>query len=183
MKMLFGKYWWLVPAAIVIILALAVVVQYTKDTSEVAEWVFKFLSDWAVILSATAGLLVVFGALLAIRENRRSEARRKIRQWAEECLKHFDEISIAIYRTDGPIVIKGLDIYSDLRRLEVPGKSAYSSANILGEETRKKTKAALGKLHEVIIAFKKRDENVWGEMPKVAQSFSELIDYLSKKEL
>jgi hypothetical protein len=110
------------------------------------------------------------------------EARLKITKWAEECLQHFDEINIKIYGTDYPM-IKSLDIFSDLKRLEAPGKSAYSSAKILDEETQTKTKVALDKLCEVILAFRKRDNNVWREMPKVVESFSELIDCLSKKEL
>jgi len=112
----------------------------------------------------------------------KDESLEKINEWAEECLKYFNEISIKIHGTDLP-TIKSLEIYSDLQRLEAPGKLAYSSANILDEDARKKTKNALDKLHEVTIAFRNRDNHVWGKMPKVVESFSELIDYLSKEEL
>ena len=101
MKRIFGKNWWFILVIFFVIVGFAAGLQYFRETNSLAEWVFEFLNDWAVILSATAGLLVVFSALLAIRENRRSEARRKIRQWAEEILlnlnkKDTEEQSLAL---------------------------------------------------------------------------------------
>ena len=148
------------------------------------------LFSWRTLAEiAGAVFLLWLGSRLRRRESKeerkataKKEAKSKITEWAEDCLKHFDEIVIKIHGTDYP-VIKSLDIYSDLKRLEVPGKSACNSANILDEEAQEKTRAAFDKLRETIKAFKNRDNNVWREMPEVVKSFSKLTDYLSKKEL
>ena len=91
MKRIFGKNWWFILVIFFVIIGFAIVLQYLRESNGVAEWIFKFLSDWAVILSATVGLLVVVSALLAIQENRRAEARRKIRKWAEDILLNLDK--------------------------------------------------------------------------------------------
>ena len=76
MRHLFRKYWYAI-LIVIIILTLAVLVQYTKDTNDVAKWVFTFLKEWAVILSAVGTLLLAWIALWTIRERRRSNAAQK----------------------------------------------------------------------------------------------------------
>ena len=75
MRRFFGKYWWVIPIAIIVILVLAVVVQFTKDTNGVAEWVFNFLKEWAVILGAAVTLLLVIVAFITLKTT--TEQRRK----------------------------------------------------------------------------------------------------------
>ncbi len=89
MKAWFIKYSWLLIIALVIILA--VLVQNTKDIFAISKWVFDFLNDWALILSAAIMLLLAIAAFRAISENRAEraeQARRlgllRIRNWAEE---------------------------------------------------------------------------------------------------
>jgi len=86
MKRLFRKYCYVVLIA-VIVLTLAVVVQYTKNTNDVASWVFNFLKDWAVILSAIGAFLLAGIALFTILRERRSKAAQKINTWASDSLK------------------------------------------------------------------------------------------------
>lgn len=101
--MLFGKYWWLIPVAIVTILALAMVVQHTKDTSDIAKWVFVFLDEWSMVLSASATLLLAFTAFWAIMDNRRvrtADRREKllndIQNWAESGIVAIAPASLQI---------------------------------------------------------------------------------------
>ena len=147
------------------------------------------LFNWGTLLGFVFAVILLWLGSILRRSEKKEErkasakinAKSQITTWAEECLKYFNEISIKIYGTDFPI-IKSLEIYSELQRFEAPGKSAYSSANVLDSDVREKTKAALEKLHEVTLAFRKRDNTVWGKMPAVVSNFSELINYLSKQE-
>ena len=147
------------------------------------------LFNWGTLFGFVfAVILLWLGSLFRSSERKEERkasakinAKSQITTWAEDCLKNFNEIRIKIYGTDFP-TLKSLDIYSDLQRLEAPGKSAYSCSNILGKDVRQKTKVALDNLHKAIVAFKNRDETVWSIMPTVESSFSELVEHLSKKE-
>lgn len=52
-----------------------------------SEEVFAFLSDWAIVLSATTALLLVIATFTAIRENRRIGALNRIRVWATDAMR------------------------------------------------------------------------------------------------
>jgi len=83
---LFRKYWYVI-LIVVIILALAVVVQYTKDTNDVARWVFSFLKEWAVIFGAVGALLLAVIAFWTIFRERRSKLANEINIWAKNSLR------------------------------------------------------------------------------------------------
>jgi len=134
--MLFGKYWWLVPVAIVIILALAVVVQYTKDTNDIAEWIFNFLKEWAVILSASIAVVLVIATLMAVRENRRTQALDRIRVWAENVLQ------ILV----GPG--KGTEKDKKFQALWVGSYSISADARFIGGNLKVRTGEAITKLNK-----------------------------------
>lgn len=149
----------------------------------------ELLSTRTLVEIGVATFLIWFTHFLTVRRRRserkeerevetKSDAVSQITNWSEECLKYFNEISIKIHATDGPI--KSRDIFSELQRLEVPGELAYSRANILGTQIRQKTKTALDNLREARLAFRNRDDDVWSKMPTVVSSFSDLIASLSK---
>ncbi len=84
MRTIIGKYWWLIPLGVTIIIILAVLVQLFKETNTLAGWIFNFLQDWATILSASITFMLLVAAFYAFRENRRNQALNRIRNWAEE---------------------------------------------------------------------------------------------------
>jgi len=92
---LFRKYWYVI-LTVVIILALAAVVQYTKDTNDVARWVLNFLKEWAVILSAAGTFLLAGIALWIIMSGRRSKVANELYTWARKSLSliAIDEVEV-----------------------------------------------------------------------------------------
>jgi hypothetical protein len=74
------------------------------------------LFSWRTLGEIIGGLLLLWlGSRLRRSERKeerkataKKEAISKITNWAEECLKQFNEISIKIYATDFPIKSKEL---------------------------------------------------------------------------
>lgn len=83
---LLRRFWPIIPI-VVIVIGLAVVVQIFKESCWLATWLFSFLNDWAIIIGATATVILATAAFatvfIAIRENRRTSALDRIRSWAE----------------------------------------------------------------------------------------------------
>ncbi len=86
MRDIFGKYWRRYLIVIAAILVTAVLIHIFKSTNCIAAWLFSFVNSWAAALSASAAVLLVITALLAIRENRRIRDLNTVRSWAENAI-------------------------------------------------------------------------------------------------
>jgi len=70
-KKWFPKHWLPTLIALVItVICFAALVQIFKETNCIANWLFNFLNDWALVLSASVTLLLATAAFWAIRESR-----------------------------------------------------------------------------------------------------------------
>ena len=72
---------------LVILVAIAILIQIFRQTNFVAAWIFNFVNDWATSLSAMAGVFIIFMAWITIQESRRNEALKRIRAWAKETIR------------------------------------------------------------------------------------------------
>ena len=158
MKRIFGKNWWFILVIFFVIVGFAAGLQYFRETNSVAEWIFKFLSDWAVILSATVGLLIVISALLAIQENRRSEARRKIRKWAED-------IVLNLYKKDTEEQILELTSLWYIRG------SIFYDSKFLGDPIVSKVRATLYAFFEYFFRTLPKKDKLYTKDGKPKQMF------------
>jgi len=70
---------------IVIILGFAIWVQFSKQTNCFARWVFDFLTQWAIVLSAAVTLMLAIGAFWNISDTRHF-------RYVESITKSLDEI-------------------------------------------------------------------------------------------
>jgi hypothetical protein len=91
------KYWSYI-VTIIILLVLAVVVQVFKDENVIAGWIFGFISDWSVIISAVFTLALALAAFISIKEIRKDRRRNRnailmgrIRNWALSLIEFFRE--------------------------------------------------------------------------------------------
>ena len=148
MRNLFGKYWPVIPICIALILCAAVLVQIFKLSNWVANWLFNFVNDWAIILSASITLLLAVAALWAISETRRirSEDRKlevkrhallMVRKWVQKCqellllnAQYSDE-----YRRVDNAMNKTLEKIQDAKmELVIMGEEMLKSAVELGAD-------------------------------------------------
>jgi hypothetical protein len=91
------KYWrYILP--IIILLVLAVIVQVFKEENIIAAWIFGFISDWSVIISAVFTLVLALAAFISIKEIRKDRRRNRnmilmgrIRNWALSLIEFFRE--------------------------------------------------------------------------------------------
>jgi len=97
MPMALRKYWSYI-VTIIILLVLAVVVQVFKDENVIAGWIFGFISDWSVIISAVFTLALALAAFISIKEIRKDRRRNRnailmgrIRNWALSLIEFFRE--------------------------------------------------------------------------------------------
>lgn len=68
-------------------IALAIVIELTKETSSFSAWVFSFVTNWSGVLSAVAALIMAIAAFATIRESRQSKSSNKIQTWADKTFK------------------------------------------------------------------------------------------------
>lgn len=85
------KILWIMGIAFIIFIAFAILVQLTRDCIELSGWVFIFLDDWAIILSASAAFLLFIAAIWNVFDNRDTRRKEKqerllkeIMQWATD---------------------------------------------------------------------------------------------------
>ena len=71
----------------IIAFASAIIIQFLKDSNEIAKWLFTFVNDWAPALGATAVIALIITFLWNLRENRREKARRVIYNWTKDAMK------------------------------------------------------------------------------------------------
>jgi len=65
------RFWLPITIVIVIILGFAIWVQFSKETNWFAKWVFDFLAQWAIVLSAAVTLMLAMAAFWNISDTRR----------------------------------------------------------------------------------------------------------------
>ena len=114
LRSLFGRYWALYLASVVVIgsVAVTVLVQIFRFANGPAQWFFNYISkwtvassafnfiiDWAETLSIAAAISVVIAVLMEIRETRRKRALIRIHNWARDAIVKLTsdsrEISVA----------------------------------------------------------------------------------------
>lgn len=83
------RFWLPITIGVVIILGFAIWVQFSKGTNCFAEWVFDFLTQWAIVLSATVTLMLAIAAFWNVSDTRHfryvesiSKSLDEIRSWA-----------------------------------------------------------------------------------------------------
>ena len=114
---------------ILIVLLSTVLVQITKDTNAFALWVFIFVGDWAVPLSAAAAVAIAAMALRTFRENRIATARLEVRGWARESLESLTVVSEQQTPTQ-----ERENLEKRLRNIRAASVVALSSARPLGSD-------------------------------------------------
>lgn len=79
------RFWLSITILIVIILGFAIWVQFNKETNCFAGWVFNFLQQWAIAISAAVTLLLALAAFWSISDTRHF-------RYVESITKSLDEV-------------------------------------------------------------------------------------------
>lgn len=79
------RFWLPLTIGIVIIIGFAIWVQFSKETNCFAKWVFDFLTQWAIVLSAAVTLMLALAAFWNISDIRHF-------RYVESITKSLDEI-------------------------------------------------------------------------------------------
>ncbi|MDD4859558.1 MAG: hypothetical protein PHR56_05070 [Dehalococcoidales bacterium] len=105
MKKLFGQRWYFIIIVVIVVLGTAILVQNFKSNNCFAKWLFNFLNDWAMVLSAFATLLLAFVTVWTLREGRRSVLGNRLNEWAR---KHLVSLNS---KSEAPAINKSKEMY------------------------------------------------------------------------
>lgn len=64
------RFWFPIAIGIVVILGFAIWVQLCKETNFFAKWAFDFVTQWAIVLSASVTLILAFATFWVISDTR-----------------------------------------------------------------------------------------------------------------
>jgi len=83
------RFWIPVTILIIVVLGFAICIQLNKETCRFAGWVFDFLQQWVIVLSAAVTLLLALAAFWSISDTRHfryvesiTESLDEVRSWA-----------------------------------------------------------------------------------------------------
>lgn len=172
MRMLLGKYWPLYLAVIITILVSTVLVQIFKSTNFVAAWLFNFVNDWAAALSATAAVLLIITAFMAIRENRRTRSLDKIRSWAEDAIT-----LLYLPSTEEIPLVKWSELEKKLKTILARSVSPLAISESFGGDLEKKVKKASAKLTGLVKTVDHADKFT-AAIPSVEELLKDLVEVL-----
>ena len=131
---IFRAYWKGIVIPFCIVLVIAITIQWFKDDFVFSKWLFEFLSDWAIVLSAFVTFLLAFSAFVAISNDRHQRnIDRKlaiiadIRKWAEFAIEEVRNIP-------DPISSNPREAETHVRNVASKALSVMIEANNLGGE-------------------------------------------------
>ena len=164
-----------------IVLLSALLIQITKDTNAFARWLFDFISDWAVPLSAGAAVVIAALALRAFQENRRATARLEIRAWAKEALEN-----LATQEGHEIPMQERAELEKVLQSIEAGSFSAQGAARYLDSKVESKVRKAIATLSTSLITLEQSKGSFDGvtrgianAVERVKSTLKEVIDIAS----
>lgn len=182
MASLFGKYWPLYLASVVIILvwviaAIVVQLQLFKETNWLATWLFKFVYDWAAPLSTSAAILLIIAVFMTIRETRRRRVLDRIRTWASNAIT----LLMAPSTEESP-ALKVAELNAKFQAIKVGSTKVLAGSKQIGRELNDKVEKAVSSVLEHHDAFSKGDTtfDVTVKTPILLKELREVINYASK---
>ncbi len=163
------KYWHVI-LIVVIILPLAVVVQYTKDTNDITRWVFNFLKEWAVIFGAVGALLLAVIAFWTIFRERRSKLANELYTWAKNSLRLI--LTSGETGTEQQIFDK---LQSNLSMIHSEALVLIVDAAKFSDSVLEKVKSVISKCQDgtQLNATMENFEEAWQKLKKIAESIDE----------
>ena len=182
MASLFGKYWPLFLAGVVVILvsviaAIAVQLQLFKETNWLAIWLFKFVDDWAAPLSASAAILLIIAVFMTIRETRRRRVLDRIRTWASNAITLLKAPS-----TEESPALKVAELNAKFQAIKVGSTQILADSKQIGRELNDRVEKAVSSVLEHQDAFSKGDTtfDITVKTPTLLKELREVISYVSK---
>jgi len=150
---------------VIIILSFAIIIQLFKGCSDLANWVFKFVNDWAPALSATIAVTLIVTFLWNLRENRRERARIALYSWAK----------------DVPMVLISSRDKKDFDDIFKRGGTLLFDADSLGKKFKKALLESIDAIGDcrAAVAEGKLDE-LDKKMPNTLDLLSRLSEYIIK---
>jgi len=170
MRDIFGKYWHKYLIVIAAILVAAVLIHIFRSTNCIAAWLFSFVDGWAAALSASAAILLVITALLAIRENRRTRDLDTVRSWAENAI-----MFLYIPSSEEIPLMKWSQLEIKLKTIMAKGVGVLAIAEKSGGDFEKNVKKASARLMGLIATVEHADRFV-DAMPSVEELLKDLVE-------
>jgi len=163
--------------SIAVLVGLAILMQLTKSTNCLSNWVFTFLDDWAVILSALTALILVIVTIVNIIENRRRILLTEVQKWTRDALTF---VSMTFNKE-----IPDIEIVNSLNSLLKEIITASLFASLVSGKIRIKVDVVRGKLtnftddsHKFI--NKKITESAYkSSRQELLDALNELLKYIS----
>ena len=182
MASLFGKYWPLYLASIVIILAsviaaIAVQLQLFTENDWLAIWLFKFVDDWAVPLSASAAILLIIAVFMTIRDTRRKRNLTRIRTWASNAITLLRAPS-----TEESPAMKVAELKARFQTIRAGSTQVLADSRKISRELTDRVEKAVSSIMEHYDAFSKGDTtfDVRVKTTSLLTELRETINYASK---
>jgi len=182
MASLFGKYWPLYLASVVVILvsviaAIVVQLQLFKETNWLAAWLFKFVNDWAVPLSASATILLVIAIFMTIRETRRRRVLERIRTWASNAITLMKAPS-----TEESPALKVAELNAKFQAIKAGSAQILVDSKQISRELNDRVEKAVSSILEISDAFSKGDTtfDIKSKTLTFLKELSDVIDCASK---
>ena len=179
---LFGKYWPLYLASVVVIFisaaaAIPVHLQLLEGTGWLATWVFKFVDGWAAPLSASAAILIIVAVLMAIRETRRRRALYTIQFWANNAITLLKAPS-----TGESPALRLAELNAKFQTIRTGSTQVLAESRQISRELNDRVAKAVSSISEHADAFLKNDMafNVRVKTPTLLKELREVISFASK---
>ena len=182
MASLFGKYWPLYLASVVVILvsviaAIVVQLQLFKETNWLAIWLFKFVDDWAAPLSTSAAILLIITVFMTIRETRRRRVLDRIGTWASDAIK----LLTTPITEDSP-VLQAEELKAKFQDMKTGGLNALVDSKQISRELYDRVWKALSTILKYSDAFSKGDTtfDFKGEINTLLEKLEDVTNFTSK---
>ncbi len=186
----FKGYWFIrtITVIIIIVVVLAILVQNTKDTNNFAKWAFTFLSDWALVLSASATLLLALVAFWAIMDNRNSRILDKKERLLNEIIEWAEDVLVCALSIPASMIIEdityGLEMAAVEKMVQRANVTKYTNVRLRYQISARKRKyievIASGLSRDLGSAVKnlsKQIDDIIGELRKCAKDTEDKSKY------
>lgn len=190
MRWVFGKYLALFLAGIIIqvIVIITVLIKTFGYTNDLARWlfdiinnwtvslyIFRFIADWAAVLSALAVCLVFLTLLADFRKYRRNRSLGRLHNWAKNAV-----LTLAEYRWgDSGLQDSPLGRYEEIRtlvdRLKANCRAVLADAQVLGGELDANTQEAVSILFTVDEKVEKQDASAFEDLRTLRHNLADIM--------
>ena len=169
-----------------IFLCLAILIQSFKTTNCLATWLFNFLSQWAMVLAASATVLLAAAAFWAIMDNRHSRLKDSKKHSLDQICSWAQDAFRVLSRPGEYLVLDAAERFEmrmDLTPIYARSIVTIADANEFGGDLKTKVDSASTRLNAFIEYLgPKRPEsvNLSDEWEQLKNAFLDVIGVASE---